>query len=474
MINKLSETYDAIIVGAGISGLVCGCYLAKAGMKVLIAEQHSKPGGYCSSFTRKGFTFDAAAHSFGGYRSGGIMNRILNDLRIADQLQIQRYEPSDVIISADHVTSFWADADKTIRGIQSAFPHEATGIQDFIHYLIQPDPIDIATLRNKSFQNLLDRFFSDNKLKAILSFPVLGNGSLPPSLMSAFSAAKIYSEFILDGGYYPAGGMQSLPDALSKRFKEYGGELLLSSRVEKIDTRDGTVTGVVLQKGRTLATKRVISNCDARQTFTNLLEPSSINKDFMDVLDNMTTSLSIFAMYLGIDGHFKTLPPAGTNTWYLPEYDIEALHKRACEMKGDRLADYYMVRVSPDNKSVLAFVNTAFKDKKYWQRCKTDCLMSLIRRIENTTIPHLSKHIIFQEAASPYTMYRYTLNQAGAAYGWAATPSQFAVPSFRKPQFLKGLFLTGHWTTYAQGVPGVAYLGYDTAKNILKRQPVNT
>ena len=49
--------YDAIIIGAGIGGLVCGCYLAKAGMKVLIAEQHSQPGGYCTSFQRKGFSF---------------------------------------------------------------------------------------------------------------------------------------------------------------------------------------------------------------------------------------------------------------------------------------------------------------------------------------------------------------------------------------------------------------------------------
>jgi thioredoxin reductase len=37
--------YDAVIIGSGISGLVCGNYLAKAGMKVLIAEQHHKPEG---------------------------------------------------------------------------------------------------------------------------------------------------------------------------------------------------------------------------------------------------------------------------------------------------------------------------------------------------------------------------------------------------------------------------------------------
>lgn len=66
MPNLGPDAYDAVIIGAGIGGLVCGCYLAKAGMKVLIAEHHHKPGGYCTSFKRRGFTFDAAAHSLEG------------------------------------------------------------------------------------------------------------------------------------------------------------------------------------------------------------------------------------------------------------------------------------------------------------------------------------------------------------------------------------------------------------------------
>ncbi len=41
-----TNEYDAVIIGAGISGLVCGCYLAKAGVKVPIADQNDKPGSY--------------------------------------------------------------------------------------------------------------------------------------------------------------------------------------------------------------------------------------------------------------------------------------------------------------------------------------------------------------------------------------------------------------------------------------------
>ncbi|MCM8787946.1 MAG: FAD-dependent oxidoreductase, partial [Candidatus Omnitrophica bacterium] len=38
------DQYDVIIIGAGIGGLVCGCYLAKAGLKVLIVEKNDKVG----------------------------------------------------------------------------------------------------------------------------------------------------------------------------------------------------------------------------------------------------------------------------------------------------------------------------------------------------------------------------------------------------------------------------------------------
>ena len=36
---------DAIIVGGGHNGLVCGAYLAKAGLRVLVLEARPTPGG---------------------------------------------------------------------------------------------------------------------------------------------------------------------------------------------------------------------------------------------------------------------------------------------------------------------------------------------------------------------------------------------------------------------------------------------
>ena len=46
------ETYDVVVVGAGLGGLSVAAALAKLGKSVLVVEQHDKPGGYAHVFER--------------------------------------------------------------------------------------------------------------------------------------------------------------------------------------------------------------------------------------------------------------------------------------------------------------------------------------------------------------------------------------------------------------------------------------
>jgi phytoene dehydrogenase-like protein len=463
-----NHAYDAIIIGAGISGLVCGCYLAKAGMKVLIAEQHFKPGGYCTSFQRRGFTFDAAAHSFGSYRETGGMRKVLRDLDLDERITIKRYDPSDIIISPDHKIHFWADISKTTQELKEAFPLESKGVDDFFYFLINSNLSDLIALRNKTFKDLLDHYFNDEKIKSMLAVPVLGNGGLPPSLISAFTATKIYTEFLLDGGYYPDGGMQVLPDMLSKRLIELGGELRLSNAVKRIRIKDGEVRGVILTKGGFIPSKYVVSSCDARLTFFKLLGRRVVDKKILNKLTMMVPSLSIFVAYLGLNNDFESSLKPGVNTWVMPHYEIEDLYlslKRSITNPTG-----FMMRLSPDKKSLQAFVSAPFRTKNFWLDNKYRLLDNFIKKIEHTA-PALSKHVVYKEAATPWTMNRYTLNYKGAAYGWASMPAQIFTPELRNSSAVnaQGLYLAGHWTTQTQGVPGAAYTGYETAKLILRQ-----
>lgn len=460
--------YDAIIVGAGMGGLVCGCYLARAGMKVLIAEQHYKPGGYCTSFKRQGFTFDAAAHSIGGYKYGNLW-KIFGDLNIDKKVNIKRYDPTNIITTPDYRVSFWTDLDKTISEFQIHFPHESDNIKKLFYFLVSPNQ-RYSGMKNMTFKILLDKYLKDDKLKAILSFPLFGNGGLPPSLMSAFVGTKIFEEFLLGGGYYPEGGMQVLSNALAERFKEFGGELMLFCPVRNIRVKDNKVKGIIIGRNNFIPSKYVISNCDARQTFLKLLGKERIDKGFYNKLKNMTPSLSAFILYLGISKDYNELIDTGVNMWFLYDYDLDRLYLSAKEGKFNNTG--YLLYMYPDKKTVFAIMLAPFKNEKYWVNNKEKLSEFIIRKIEKDAIPDLPKHIKFKDAGTPYTLYRYTSNYKGAAFGWECTPSQLADLDFRKPSFVQGFYLTGHWTTMGLGIPGVVYVSYDTAKMILRKEKI--
>lgn len=466
MVKSGKDTYDVIIIGAGIGGLVCGCYLAKAGMKVLIVEQHFKPGGYCTSFKRQGYTFDAAPHCFGSYRNGGIAQKIFQDLGLDKKLTIMRPDPSDSIITPNYNISFWNDLAKTTYEFQASFPKEK--INRFFNLLIDTDPRSFSSMRSRTFKQLLDEYFTDDKLKAILSFPFLGIGGLPASKMSAFVGAKLYSEFLFDGGYYPQGGMQAIPDALTERLKEAGGEIRLSTIATKIKTIDKTVVGVVVNNNQFIPSNCVVSDCDAKQTFTNLLDREIIDNDFYIMINNLELSLSNFLVYLGIQCT-EDYPTPGTTYSVFSHFNDQTAYNAIKNVDYDGFGGC-IFRVAPDRSTMLISMPAPYISAAFWKKNKLVLLDKFIDLVKKYAIKDLSKFIKFREAATPHTLNRYSLNSDGASFGWASTPSQLTLPNLRKPSFIQGLYLSGHWTTLGVGISGVSYVGQDTAKMILRKK----
>lgn len=80
-------TEDVVINGDGMTGLTTSAYLVRAGYTVRVYEQHTLPGGFVSSFERKGFAFPAGPISFG---SNGIIFSKMNELGLMGRLQIIR------------------------------------------------------------------------------------------------------------------------------------------------------------------------------------------------------------------------------------------------------------------------------------------------------------------------------------------------------------------------------------------------
>ncbi len=90
--DELKETYDVIIVGAGMGGLTCGGLLARQGNSVLICEQHVRPGGCVCGFQRKDFTFDAIHFLISQCGPGETLPAALEAMGAKDAIEFIRVE----------------------------------------------------------------------------------------------------------------------------------------------------------------------------------------------------------------------------------------------------------------------------------------------------------------------------------------------------------------------------------------------
>ncbi len=225
--------YDAVIIGAGIGGLICANLLAREGLRVLLTEQHYMVGGYCSTFRRKGYTFDAATHFYPLLGNPAtITGRLLLDLGITNGWV--KMDPVDHFHFPDG-SSFAvpADFDVYLKRVKAEFPEEAAALNKFfavvrevymfglLSYFRWRDSDRLEPYRRMTVRQALDQHFRNEKLKLLLAADC-GHWGSPPSRTSFVFDSMLRLSYFL-GNYYPRGGSQAFADELALRFEECGG-----------------------------------------------------------------------------------------------------------------------------------------------------------------------------------------------------------------------------------------------------------
>jgi phytoene dehydrogenase-like protein len=481
-----------LVIGAGIGGLTCALDLAKAGAEVVLVEKHHVPGGYCSSFRRGLYYFDAAAHSLGSCRSEGQISRLLADHGLTDKLILLRCNPSDVVVTRSREVFFFNDLRQTIQSFQEAFPEEASAIERFVEYLATTDALRLyGGLRHRTFADLLSDRFHNRELQSVFS-TVLGNVGLPSSRISALTAAFLYREFMFDGGYYPKGGIQRFPDALLARFQEYGGTaLLLSPAAEILVTAGGRVQGVVVKyRGKqpvVIEARAVVANCDPHQVCETLLR--NVDGALGAVgLGGREHTVSAFMVHIGIDHDITHEARYHCNIWsYRRDGHVDDYYEGVLRGEIDRGRDTFLFcrvpsfddpNLVPKGRHALqAIIMAPFLERARWDALKDELARDVVERIEQY-IPGLRRWIEVQQIATPPTLFKYTWNYRGAMYGWASTCAQVGPERFEEALAVDGLYLVGHWTGRPVGYSGISTVvasGRHVARLVLRelgRQPV--
>ncbi len=468
--SEIKSNYEIIILGAGIAGLICGTFLAKSGKNVLIIEQHSIPGGYCTSFKRKGFIFDAAVHHIGGCGKWSVVGRCLKELGInIDFLQL---DPMDSINFPSFSIDIPAEIDDYVELLKKRFPSEHKSLSLFFKEFLSlyratfsntKEHKMIIKYQDLTFKEMLDSFFTNEQLKMVLSAQWGYIGS-PPQEVSSIGMCQMLVNYLRDGAYYPVGGTQNFTDAITQKFIDYGGHIMLSSKVEKLHSINNVINGVETKNGKIIFADTVVSNIDPKQTFSSLMKKDEVDGVFLHKINTMRESVSFFLLYLGLDDkidlqclkrgfyHTSTSTDFTDNDWFYVSVptDVDS-------------------SLAPENKQIISVVVSSrdnYENIEDWTVYKNKMKEYTINYLENF-VPDVRNHVEVIDAATPKTLYRYTYNSKGAAYGWAVTVDQTWFNRLQHTTPFKNLFLTGHWTNPGPGICAVVSSGWRVANMIL-------
>lgn len=467
---QIKSKYDVIIIGAGIGGLVCGCFLARSGLKVLIIEKNEHAGGCCVSFMRRGVRFDAGAHIMGSCNKGGVFYNILRRLQI-DQKFIQ-IDPTEKFFFSGEKLQVPTDLKKYVSQLSDLFPEERRNIYGFFDEMLKISRYaknNYTKCGDMTYQDILDKNFKNMKLKSVLSAQ-MGYLGVAPKDISVIAMCSMLSSYLRDGAFYPIGGSGSLSLKLVERLKSYGGEILFKTRVTQIITKNNISTGVLAVNAGSVSfeieSDVTISGIDITKTCLELANTMALDKAVIDEINNSHETPSICILYLALKLDSAVIEKK--TGWHYSSYDISNMLEDGLYVTSPSLYDGTCAK---DGISVIeAFCITPASDYSNtndWTMKKKEVENSMLSKIFNI-IPESKNSVFFVDSATPKTIEKYTGNKNGSAYGWAMVPSQYRRNCLISDVLSNsGLYLAGHWTNPGGGVLAAAISGYDTAGKIL-------
>ena len=148
-----------IIIGAGIAGLAAGCYAQMNGFRSHIFEMSYQPGGLCTAWTRKAYTFDGCIHYLFGSGPGLPFNQVWRELgAVAEQAFVNHEELVRIQSPAGKTLIAYADPDELEAHLCALSPADgrlarelAEGVRQFLEFdmaALQQKPKSLMTLRD--------------------------------------------------------------------------------------------------------------------------------------------------------------------------------------------------------------------------------------------------------------------------------------------------------------------------------------
>ena len=250
--NTLPQTFDAILIGAGLGGLLSAAQLLERGKRVLVVERLPHCGGRFTAKTFQGVQVSTGAVHMVPFGSSGVLSQMLQRLRVPHHF-----------FDADVFGSFHVHGKQyTARGILGVF--KFLGISQFaqlvaLGYRMFIRKLPLNELKLPYSVWLAQQIDTKRNPQLVAFFERISRFalSLELSQVSVAEVVEITKNMFRYGA--PAivrGGCGDLTRELEQHVVAHGGVIQLSHEVLQIMHADGKVTGV---RYRTTCYARVVA-----------------------------------------------------------------------------------------------------------------------------------------------------------------------------------------------------------------------
>jgi phytoene dehydrogenase-like protein len=281
-----SNHYDAIVIGAGMSGLAAGIRLGMFDKKVLIIEKHTIAGGLNSYYQRRNKEaggvrqFDVGLHALTNFvkkgERGKPLTKLLKQLRIKyDDLKLKEQNYSSISFPNKKI-NFKNDFLFFKGEIEKEFPKDFCDFMSLVEHI---DGFNETSLDNvyESGKEVVSGFIKNKDLVEMLFAPLLIYGSAWEDDMDFSQFVIMFKSLYYEGFSRPEGGVRTIIDLLLGKYEQTCGELKFRTACEKIIIEDGKVIGIETARGEKLYADKVFSSMGLPETY-NRVNPELVTK----------------------------------------------------------------------------------------------------------------------------------------------------------------------------------------------------